>query len=372
MQVHMRTFRPLAAVAVALTALVAVVMTPAVSQALPTAGFTFAPAAPTVGEPVAFTFTGSCDVPPCRIQWRWFRPGGSSLGVTMGEGERISYTFRTAGAYSVVAKITNSTVTHGSDSATQVVSVKEVPDVVEEVYQDTDRRVRLSGWRGVASAAATGGGYRVGTGSLMVPFAGTSVRYTAVTGPDLGIARVRVDGVVVRTVDLYSATPGFRSRTVTGLGRGSHTLDVRRTGGRNAASTGTAVSLDEIVFGTSHIDDVAQRVRYGGWTGRANVNADGGSVRVASTVNQSAGLTFGGTSLTWETATGPNQGIARVVIDGREMGTFDNWSPTATTKVTRTFAGLTPGQHTASVAVLGTKRAASTGTQVALDAFVVR
>ena len=76
---------------------------------------------------MTFTFTGSCDLPPCRIQWRWFGDGGSSLGTLMGEGEEISYTFDAPGSARVVAEITNSGSTNDSASATQVVVVEPPP-----------------------------------------------------------------------------------------------------------------------------------------------------------------------------------------------------------------------------------------------------
>ncbi len=79
------------------------------------------------GEPVTFTFGGSCDEPPCRIQWRWFGDGGSSLGTSMGEGDQVVYAFTDAGSFRVVAEITNSHSTHASAISTQVVVVELPP-----------------------------------------------------------------------------------------------------------------------------------------------------------------------------------------------------------------------------------------------------
>src|SRR6476469_3528347 len=104
-------------VATAVVAGTAVLATAGPAVALPTASFTASSTSPAVGETVTFTFTGSCDVAPCRIQSRWFNNGGSHLGTVIGEGEQITYAFETPGTYSVVSKITNATSTHGSDSA---------------------------------------------------------------------------------------------------------------------------------------------------------------------------------------------------------------------------------------------------------------
>src|SRR6478735_848181 len=98
------------------------------ASALPVSDFTTSSTAVTVNEPVTLTFTGSCDLEPCRIAWRWFQVGGSSLGSTIGEGPEVVYAFGSAGVYFVVAKITNAGSTHGSSSSTQVITVDPVVD----------------------------------------------------------------------------------------------------------------------------------------------------------------------------------------------------------------------------------------------------
>jgi Fibronectin type III domain/Putative peptidoglycan binding domain len=95
------------------------------AAALPTADFTYDVATPAVDQPVTFTFHGTCDEPPCHIQWRWFTR--TRLGTTMptmpGDDSVVTYAFPDVDVYSVVAKITNSTPTHGSVSVTQAVKV---------------------------------------------------------------------------------------------------------------------------------------------------------------------------------------------------------------------------------------------------------
>ena len=82
------------------------ILSSGVASAAPTAEFTFSPPAPTVHQPVTFTFSGTCDLDPCTVNWRWFQPGGSALGTSMGQGEVLTYAFPAVGTYSVVAKIT--------------------------------------------------------------------------------------------------------------------------------------------------------------------------------------------------------------------------------------------------------------------------
>lgn len=95
------------------------------ASAAPTAQFTYGPKAPAVAKPVTFTFTGTCDVAPCRIQWRWYKSGGSSKGHTIGQGAVVTYAFSGAGTYSVVAKITNSSRTHNFATATHALRVSK-------------------------------------------------------------------------------------------------------------------------------------------------------------------------------------------------------------------------------------------------------
>jgi hypothetical protein len=112
---------PVKGVAALVLSLAMVVAFAGTASALPTSDFTFDVTNPTVGQPVTFTFTGTCDVEPCRIQWRWFT--NTRLGTTMGEGSVLTYAFDAVDSYSVVAKITNATPTHGSVSMTHALTV---------------------------------------------------------------------------------------------------------------------------------------------------------------------------------------------------------------------------------------------------------
>jgi hypothetical protein len=131
----MKHFTPLKAALTAFFVLAVLISFPVSASALPTASFTFSPTTPTVGQPVEFTFTGSCDLAPCRIRWRWFQTPGSSLGTTIGEGQAVTYTFGAAGTYFVVATITNASPTHGKVEATHglVVTAPTEPPVAAPV-----------------------------------------------------------------------------------------------------------------------------------------------------------------------------------------------------------------------------------------------
>jgi hypothetical protein len=120
------------------------------------------------------------------------------------------------------------------------------------VVDDGDRRITLSGWLGVSSSSASGGGLRVqrAAGSrVTVAFTGTGISWLGARGPAYGRARVLLDGVVVSTgVDAYARAQSWKAtlfdRTVP---LGAHTLIVEATGTKSAASTAADVPVDAFV-----------------------------------------------------------------------------------------------------------------------------
>jgi len=124
-------------------------------------------------------------------------------------------------------------------------------------YEETSTLIACTGvWTTFSNAGYSGGTLKVahGTGTAFtVNFTGTSIGWTALTGPTYGIASVTLDGVVQQYLDLYSAT--YLSRQLVfsrvGLPSGPHTLVVRWTGLKNASATSDYISLDAIgVTGT--------------------------------------------------------------------------------------------------------------------------
>lgn len=359
--------RPVLACVLALLISALTFLSSGVASAAPTAEFTFTPSAPTVGQPVTFRFSGTCDLEPCTVGWRWFKAGGSSLGTAMGAGEVITYAFPAAGTYSVVAEITNAGSTHGSATATHAV-------VVRDTFQDLDRQVAYDGWRGVVDPAASAGGYRFAsvTGSTAsFVFSGTAVTYTARTGPNRGIASVTLDGVPQPPVDLYSRTRGTREISVDALTDRVHRIRVGVSGAKNPASTGTVVTVDHFAVGTALVDD-RSRVSYNSWGAVVNANASGGTARNTATAGAQTALTFYGRSVTWLSFKGPFQGLAAVFIDGRRVDTVDGYAPRATWQASVTYDGLAVGTHRIRIQVLGRHSAASKGNRVTSDAFQLR
>ncbi|MGI6083123.1 MAG: hypothetical protein ACOYEP_09655 [Limnochordia bacterium] len=90
----------------------------------------------------------------------------------------------------------------------------------------------------------------------------------------------------------------------------------------------------------------------------------------------SAELTFIGTGISWITRTGPNGCIAKVLIDGDEVGEVDLFS--AETRFQQSVfsqQGLAPGVHTIRIVQTSEKNPANTNRfsqRIGLDTFVVR
>lgn len=103
-------------------------------------------------------------------------------------------------------------------------------------------------WAHTVDAAASGGAYAV-TGvaeaTARLRFTGTGVSVRLARGPRMGTAEFRVDGELVRVVDLYRPAPAFRTLDLAaGLPDGPHTATVIVLGAHRPASAGSSVGID--------------------------------------------------------------------------------------------------------------------------------
>ena len=119
------------------------------------------------------------------------------------------------------------------------------------IIDDGSRAIRWTGtWREAHHAAYAGGAVRYATAagaSATVRFTGRSVRVIGPTGPTRGKVQVRVDGRLVRTIDLRSAR--FRARTTIYSAAWSRT-GTHRVELRVAGTAGRPyVAIDRIVVG---------------------------------------------------------------------------------------------------------------------------
>jgi Zn-dependent metalloprotease len=109
----------------------------------------------------------------------------------------------------------------------------------------------------------------------------------------------------------------------------------------------------------------------GSWSTQSSSGFSGGSARWAKAAGRTASITATASSFALVTRTGPDRGKARVCLDGGSCVTVDLYSKTAgLRRLAAVFTKPSPGSHTLSVKVLGTKNAKSTGTRVDVDALV--
>jgi hypothetical protein len=128
-----------------------------------------------------------------------------------------------------------------------------------------------------------------------------------------------------------------------------------------------------------HADDTESVSYTGNWrtpeTGAAYY-AYKDSFHESNQAGNTATFTFNGTGIFWVTRIGPDQGKARVWLDGEDKGVIDLYKPDYPAGVPYEWqyiafmeTGLTDGQHTITIEVLGEKNPASSDSWVSIDGF---
>jgi sugar lactone lactonase YvrE len=204
------------------------------------------------------------------------------------------------------------------------------------------------------------------------------VAYDASTGDELWVANYENNlgfGLAISPDGSKVYLAGtFTTSTATSL---AATAREARLGGASAAASSCSMACGYSTAaynsgpgpGTSQDRDPS--VRYNGWRTVFDKTALGGAYRASRFTGDATRYRSARTRrVVWLTHLGPNQGKARVRIDGHSKGTFDLYSPISSAR-SFAFGGLSYAAHTVEVKVLGTKRASSTGTWVAVDGFKV-
>jgi hypothetical protein len=233
--------------------------------------------------------------------------------------------------------------------------------------------------------------------SANLSFVGTGVTFVLYTDQWAGIAAIKVDGVNKGEVDTYStpAKAQVQAYTVSGLTNGAHTVTITPTGRRNPSSGGNWIWLDAFdVLGTSagpttppdsgtpaptpppttgtfRIEQTSPAVKWNrSWSINKNPIHSGGSARLSMISGARASFTFTGTAVRWIAYKDQWSGMANVYVDGALKASVDLYgAPAAAQSVAYSVAGLPNGPHTIVVEATATKRAASGGTWVWVDAF---
>ncbi|MFY9586568.1 MAG: hypothetical protein WAT66_03820 [Actinomycetota bacterium] len=135
---------------------------------------------------------------------------------------------------------------------------------------------------------------------------------------------------------------------------------------------GLTVAPQSLAFRASTIEQESSTGARYNWRNGSSSSALGGTYAVDHISNARAVFRFSGSSVVWYTNTGPSYGTAKVYIDSRYRGTFNQYASSNHYRVGRSFSSLGSGSHVLVVIVQGKKGSTSgTGTNVAVDAFRV-
>ena len=117
------------------------------------------------------------------------------------------------------------------------------------LLQEGATSVAYQGKFKLASLSGASGGHVRQTGAAgsaaMLNFSGVGAAFVTTLGPSRGIVAIWLDGAFMTTLDLYS--PTLKTKRVVwavATGAGTHTLEIRPTGTRNAASSSNRVDID--------------------------------------------------------------------------------------------------------------------------------
>ena len=270
-----------------------------------------------------------------------------------------------------------------------VVDAFDVPAPAVSHLQDTDPNVGFSTgwaqttaqesgipWSGASAAVSTTAGTQA-----TLAFNGTAIGWIGARSPDGGIARVYLDGVMVREVDTYRHSLKVQDTLfkADALADGNHSLTIEVTGSRNGASSGTRVVVDAFDVttpGVRYQEEDPAIVYSGAWIhGNLNRTWSEGTVSTSNTAGSRATFTFTGTSVTWIGCRKLTTGIARVYIDGTFVREIDTYEPPPTEGYQTpvfTASGLAPGTHTLTIEATGRSNPAASSAYVVIDAIDVR
>ena len=253
-------------------------------------------------------------------------------------------------------------------------------------FEQSDSRITQNGsWSVASTATASDGSYvQSRAGSLTVPFQGTEISWVAPTGRDCGRAQIVLDGVVQKTVSLYSASDAGQVTvwTRSGLPNKRHTLVIKALEQKDAASTDTWVGLDALDVvgslqepGTVRFEQDDRRIgKSGSWANGANYVSSGREYGYTRTAGSSVTVPFHGTSATLIGERHPSYGLASVYLDGVYSGDVDYYAAYSRPQSALwRAAGLTDSDHTLRLVCLGRANQSNTtgGFSVNIDAVDV-
>jgi lysozyme len=227
------------------------------------------------------------------------------------------------------------------------------------------------GWGKAALAGAIGGSYRWDRragATISLPFSGGTATLFIVSGPGMGKARVSIDGNVVQTFDGYAPSVTSVAHRFEGLGAGAHVLSIRVLGTKRPASGGTRVAVDALRWGGTTVADPAASAT---WAPVSDAAASGGTYAVSDVRDAFSRLRFQGTGASARVRRGPGMGRAEIWADGALVRVVDLYAPAPGYATIALVSALADRWHTVRIVVDGSHRAASSGSNVTIDRWVV-
>jgi hypothetical protein len=352
------------------------------------------------GAHAVFTFTGTS------VAWIGTRNVNSGIALVKvdgGPGVEVDLFARPVVIHTPI--ITLNGLSPGSHTLTIEVTGRQNPEALSSVVQvdafdvqapvvsqlqETDPDVIFSaGWvQADTNMAWSGGGVAtlpdppVGGArvtetpgaNVTLTFRGTSISWSGYRGPNAGIARVSLDGVVSE-VDTFSPADRVQAIvfTATGLADASHTLVIEATGRKNDASTGAQIVVDafDVTTPGRRYQETDAAVTYSGAWVHGNVNRtwSEGAASTSASAGARVTFTFTGTSVSWIGCRKLSTGLARVFLDGVLVREIDTYLPPPIEGYQHTVFradGLTNGAHTLTI------EGASDGAFIVVDAFDLR
>jgi len=358
--------------------------------------------APTAGSTVSGTATiradASDDVDVVGVQ---FFVDGTAIAA---EDTAVPYAFNwntttVADGTHTLTAVARDDAGNLTTSADTVVTVSNsAPPSVATRFEDTDTSIAYtSGTLGPGQppdwfSGSRSRGWSNGTATFnrsagaraTFTFNGTAVSWIGFRSAWAGIANVYVDGGFVEQLDLYSTTELVQTSvfSASNLAPGTHTLTVESTGQKNVDSSDYAVVVDAFdvtpalpptTVGTRLEETSA--VFDAGWTqGNTTTAWSGGTAAVSATpatVGARATFTFTGTTARWIGMRAPQNGIARVYLDGAFQATVDTYASAPVQAVVYQVTKLAPASHTLAIEVTGQKNALATDSQIDVDSIDV-
>ncbi len=300
-------------------------------------------------------------------------PFALTLHATDPEGDPLTWSRQTKPTYGVASvNAVSGVVTYvpfhnyyGPDSfivdvSDGVASASITVNVIVEPVADADLgpesyHMVYNSWRRKENANSSYITSQAGRLNIPIPASATTMQLLVHKGPDQGRMQIQIDGVAIKTMEMYNSilVPDVKINLV--IPPGSKTVTVIALGSKTAASTGTWVRVVSYHFNADA--NMVADVKLAGWPVMRRTT----SLKYRATAQPGTlTLTFTGQHIGWYTYRGPNAGMVEIYMDGILLQAIDLYNATPLWDQLYEFGQFPYGLHTFEVRVLSTKNPAST------------